>query len=827
MPLMRMLARSGGPSALCPRLVRAARGAVGLVFCIPLSAAAQPAAASASAAEEARELLRGYCVACHNDRLETAGFSLDSFLGPLDATGIAAAAETWEKVVHKLRVATMPPSDQPQPPAAERAATLRWLTSTLDAAAAAHLDPGRTETLRRLNRTEYRNAIRDLLALDIDAEGLLPSDESSHGFDNVILGDLPPTLLDRYVSAARRISALAVGGASASVNSVVFSVPADTTQEAHVPGLPIGTRGGIAISHTFPADGEYDIQVRLARNRNGNVGGLRDPRPHELEVLLDRWPVANFTVQRPEDLVDDGQVDADLKVRVLVTAGPHDVGATFVQNAASLLETERQPLQSHFNETRHPRLTPAIYQVTITGPYEARGANDTPSRQRIFACRPAAAEAGYAGREAVAAASAAGTAEAEACASEILSTLARRAYRRPVAPGDLETPLAFFREGLAAAGFEAGIERALGTVLMNPEFLFRVEVDPADAAPGAPYRVSDLELASRLSFFLWSSIPDDELLDAAERGVLSDPDELERQARRMLADPRSYNLASNFAGQWLQLRNLTAVTPDGRIFPDFDDNLRQAFREETERFVDSVLREDRSVADLLRADYTFLNERLAKHYGIPGVYGTRFRRVELGENSRRGGLLRHGSILSVTSYATRTSPVIRGVWVLSNIFGAPPPPPLPNVPALEDARVDPNLPLRERLAAHRANPVCANCHRTIDPVGFALENYDALGRWREHEGDNPSIDVSGALPGVGEFEGIDGLVDSLLTRPELFAGTITEKLMTFALGRGVEYFDQPAIRQTLREAEREGYRLSSLILGIVRSAPFQMRRAES
>ena len=804
---MRMLARSGGPSALRAWFARAACGAVGLVFCMPLSAAAQPADASAPAAGEARELFRRYCVACHNDRLETAGFSLEATLDHLDAAGIAASAETWERVAHKLRVATMPPSDQAQPPAEERTAALRWLTSTLDAASAAQPDPGRTETLRRLNRTEYRNAIRDLLALDIDA-GLLPPDESSHGFDNVILGDLPPTLLDRYVSAARRISALAVGGTSASVDSVVFSVPADTTQEAHVPGLPIGTRGGIAISHTFPADGEYDIQVRLARNRNGNIGGLRDPRPHELEVLLDRWPVANFTVQRPEEFVDDAQVDANLKVRVLVTAGPHDVGATFVQNAASLLETERQPLQSHFNETRHPRLTPAVYQVTITGPYEAKGADDTPSRQRIFVCRPAAEEA-------------------EACAREILSTLARRAYRRPLVPGDLETPLAFFREGLTAAGFDAGIERGLGAVLMNPEFLLRVEVDPADAAPGEPYRVSDLELASRLSFFLWSSIPDDELLEAAERGVLSNPDELERQTRRMLADPRSYNLASNFAGQWLQLRNLAAVSPNGRIFPDFDDNLRQAFREETERFFDSVLRENRGVADLLRADYTFLNERLAKHYGIPGVYGTRFRRVELDANSRRGGLLRQGSILSVTSYATRTSPVIRGVWVLSNIFGAPPPPPLPNVPALEDAQVDPNLPLRERLAAHRANPVCANCHRTIDPVGFALENYDALGRWREHEGDNASIDVSGALPGVGEFEGIDGLVDSLLTHPDLFAGTITEKLMTFALGRGVEYFDQPALRRILREAEPDDFRLSSLIVGIVRSAPFQMRRAES
>ncbi len=793
-----------------------------LLFCLPAPVAAQQTDENAFTAEEGHRLFRRFCISCHNDRLETAGFSLEGVLDHLDDAGIATEAETWEKVVQKMRAATMPPSNRPQPSAEERLAALHWLTSTLDAASETNPNPGRTEALRHLSRTEYRNAVRDLIALDIDAEALLPSDESGHGFDNVILGDLPPALLDRYVSAARRVSRLAVAGTSESVDSVVVRVPPDTTQEAHVPGLPVGTRGGIAISHTFPADGEYDIQIHLARNRSGNIGGLRDPRPHEMEVLLDRWPVASFTVQQPEERIDDGLLDANLKVRVAVTAGPRDLGVTFIQNASSILETERQPLQSHFNETRHPRLTPAVYQVTITGPYEAKGANDTPSRQRIFVCRPGAANPGDADGEATADA-----AETEACATEILSTLMRRAYRRPVAPADLETPMAFFREGRAAAGFDAGIERALSAVLIDPEFLFRVEVDASDAAPGTPYRVGDLELASRLSFFLWSSIPDDELLDAAERGVLSDPDELERQTRRMLTDPRSYNIASNFAGQWLQLRNLAAVSPNGRLFPDFDDNLRRAFREETERFVDSVLREDKGVTDLLQADYTFLNERLAKHYGIPGVYGTRFRRVELDENTRRGGLLRHGSILSVTSYATRTSPVIRGVWVLSNIFGAPPPPPLPNVPALEDAKVDPNLPLRERLASHRANPVCANCHRTIDPVGFALENYDALGRWRDHEGDNPTIDVSGALPGVGEFEGIDGLEAGLLARPEMFAGTITEKLLTFALGRGVEHFDQPAIRQILRDAETDGYRLSSLILGIVRSAPFQMRRAES
>ena len=761
------------------------------------------AAAPTPSAAAGRRLLDRYCLTCHSQRLETAGLSLEA----LDLAHVAADAPVWEKVVQKLRTGTMPPSNRPQPPDADRRAVLAWLETSLDAAADAHPNPGRTETLRRLNRTEYQNAVRDLLALDIDAAALLPPDESGHGFDNVTVGDLPPALLDRYISAARNISRLAVGARRVAADSAVIRVPPDTTQEAHVPGLPIGTRGGVLVSHTFAQDGEYDIQVRLARNRSGNIGGLRDPRPHELELLLDRAVVASFTVARPPG-GDDTLLDRNLKVRVPVTAGPHELGVTFARDGGSLIETERQPLQSHFNEQRHPRQTPAVYQVTITGPYSPQGAADTPSRRRLFVCRPDEPL-----RE-------------EACAEEILATLMRRAYRRPVSAADTEGPLAFYREARAAGSFDDGIERALAAVLINPEFLFRVELDPARAAAaGAAYRISDLELASRLSFFLWSSIPDDELLAAAERGELSRPDELERQTRRMLADPRSYNLARNFAGQWLQLRNLVSLSPNTRLFPDFDDNLRQAFREETERFFDSVLRESGGVLDLLSADYTFLNERLAKHYGIPNVYGTRFRRVELDPASPRGGLLRHGSILSVTSYATRTSPVIRGVWVLSNILGAPPPPPLPNVPALEENAVAANLPMRERLAAHRGNPVCANCHRTIDPVGFALENFDALGRWRAHEGDTASIDVSGRLPLVGEFDGVDGLEAGLMSRPDLFAGTITEKLLTFALGRGVEYYDAPAVRRILRAAEADGYRLSSLILGIVESVPFQMRRS--
>jgi len=756
---------------------------------------------AAPQASSQRQMIDRYCATCHNQKLKTAGLMLDK----ADVAGPGAAGEIWEKVVRKLRTSTMPPPNMPQPSTEDRRALLSWLETSLDQAAAAKPNPGRTDTLRRLNRTEYQNAIRDLLLLDIDATSLLPPDESGHGFDNVTVGDLPPALLERYISAAEKISRLAIGITQTSVQSDIIRVAEDVTQEEHVTGLPIGTRGGVSVRYNFAQDGEYDIQVYLARGYSGDVDGLRDPQPHEMKLLLDRTPVGTITIQKPAN-GDDKLLDKNFKIRVPVKAGPHDVAVTFVRNSSSLLETSRQPLPVHFNERRHPRITPAISQFSITGPYMAQGAGDTPSRRRIFVCRPAQLR------------------EEEACAKKILSTLMRRAYRRPISDADLERPMAFYREERSHGDFDAGIARALSLVLFNPGFLFRVEADPERIPAGTNYRISDLELASRLSFFLWSSIPDDELLDAAIRGELRRPDMLEKQARRMLADPRSYNLASNFAGQWLRLRNLESVSPNVRQYPDFDDNLRQAFRQETELFVDSIRREDRSVLDLLKTDYTFLNERLAKHYGIPNVYGSRFRRVTLGADSKRGGLLRQGSILSTTSYATRTSPVIRGVWILSNIFGAPPPPPLPNVPAL-DGTVPANLPIRERLSLHRNNAVCASCHRTIDPVGFALENFDAVGRWRDEEGDSGAIDVSGGLPGAGELKGVAGLEEALLRRPELFAGTLTEKLLTFALGRGVEYYDGPAIRKILREAEPDRYRFSSLILGIVKSVPFQMRRS--
>ena len=782
-------------------------GAVGLLlpvyllFWAPESSAQgvqSTSSTGASPSASSRRMLDRYCVSCHGEELKTAGLRLDL----ADAANVSEDAQLWEKVVHKLRTGIMPPADMPRPSAEARSALLSWLETSLDEAAAANPNPGRTETLRRLNRTEYQNAIRDLLSLDIDAASLLPHDESGHGFDNVNVSDLSPTLLDRYISAAQKISRLAVGGAQIAPQSDIIRVKADVTQERHVPGLPIGTRGGVLIPYTFAQDGEYEIQIWLSRNRNEEVEGLKEL--HDVYLLLDRKPVETFTVEPPTDRFDTSFVDKHLKVRLPVTAGPHDLGVTFAKTQSSLLETMRQPTQSRFNMHRHPRTEPAVYQVSITGPYAAKGADDTPSRRRLFVCRPTKPN------------------EEEKCAKEILSTLVRRAYRRPVSGADLIRPMASYRAGRAKGDFGAGIEKALTGVLVSPQFLFRTELDPDYMTPGDAYRVSDIELASRLSFFLWSSIPDDELLDAAIRGELSRPGGVERQARRMLADARSSNLATNFAGQWLHLRKLESFSPDNRLFPDFDDNLRQAFRKETELFLESILREDRSVLDLIKADYTFLNERLAKHYRIPHVYGTRFRRVSLGKNSKRGGLLRHGSILTVTSYATRTSPVIRGTWVLENIFGAPPPSPPPNVPVLDNS-VSASLPMRQRLSAHRDNPACASCHKTIDPVGFALENFDALGRWRDYE-DGVPVDVSGSLPGGGEFDnGVAGLEQGLLDRPELFVRTMTEKLLTFALGHGVQYYDAPAIRKILREAEQDGYRFSALLLGIVKSVPFQMR----
>jgi mono/diheme cytochrome c family protein len=746
-----------------------------------------------------KQFIEANCLDCHDQGTKQGGLALDSLLG----SEIDRHAEAWEKVVRKLTARQMPPQDAPRPKEPEYNAAIAWLDKSLDGAAAAHPNPGRTETFRRLNRTEYQNTIRDLLALDVDVTSLLPADESSHGFDNITVTDLAPTLLNRYVSAAQKISRIAIGRAPRTPAGDTYRIRPDITQDTHLEGLPIGTRGGTSIAYNFPQNGEYEIQVRLMRDRNEGVESLNGS--YELEVSLDRERAELLTIKPPGRGQSDQALDANLKTRVKVTAGTHKVGVTFLKKPSSLLETERQPLNVHFNFYRHPRLGPAVYEVSILGPFEASGPGQTPSRQRIFICQPT------------------GPGDEEDCARRILANLARRAYRRAVADEDLKAPLELYRLGRAEGDFETGIETALSALLVNPQFLFRIERDPPQVPAGTAYRIEPVELASRLSYFLWSSMPDDELLSLATSGELRRPEVLEQQVRRMLADERSRSLIGNFAGQWLYLRNLEAFIPDMRLFPDFDDNLRQALRQETELFFESIVREDRSVLDLVKADYTYLNERLAKHYGIPHVYGSQFRRVAVDEASHRGGLLRQGSILAVTSYATRTSPVIRGKWILENILGTPPPPPPGNVPALKDNTVASNLSVRQRLAEHRANAACAGCHSLMDPVGFSLESYDAVGRWRTAEEGQP-VDVTGGLPDGSEFTGVSGLERALLDRPELFVRTLTEKLLTFSLGRGIEYYDAPAVRRIVADAQGDNYRFSRLIMGIVQSTPFQMRK---
>lgn len=741
------------------------------------------------------------CVECHGAEKPKGKLNLESIL----ADEPALHAPAWEKVVRRLRTRQMPPAGRKRPSEETYGEMISGLEAALDAAAQAKPDPGRTDTIRRLTRLEYQNAVRDLLDLEIDAAALLPPDESSHGFDSATAGTLSPTLLERTLSAAEKISALAVGKRGRSPGGDTFRVPPDVTQEERMDGLPPGTRGGTKIRTTFPQDGDYEIRVRLARDRDELVEGLTEE--HELVVLLDRKLVKRFTVKPPgKDPHGHSRVDAHLAARIPVAGGPHDLGVTFLKKASPVVETLRQPYEAHFNTHRHPRLTPAVYEVSITGPYDPRGPGDSPSRRRIFRATPKA------------------PGEEEACAKTILAPLMRRAYRRPVAEADLDRVLRYYREARKGTDFETGIEAALSAILVSHDFLFRVEREPAGVPPGTAYRLNDFELASRLSFFLWSSIPDDELLELAERGELGRPDTLEKQARRMLADPRSRTLVTSFAAQWLHLRNLEQAVPDGRLFPDFDDNLRQAMRRETELHFEEIVREDRSVLGLLQSGHTYLNERLAKHYGIPHVYGTHFRRVELDPAHRRGGVLRQGSVLTVTSYATRTSPVLRGKWVLENLIGTPPPPPLPDVPALDETAVSASLPVRERLKKHRENPACASCHRTIDPVGFALENYDAVGRWRLLEADRP-VDATGGLPDGSEFEGVGGLEAALLRRPEVFVTALTEKLLTFALGRGVGHHDGPAVRGAVRAARSDNDRFSALVCGIVKSVPFRMRRA--
>ncbi len=762
-------------------------------------------------AADPRGFLDKYCVTCHNQQTRTAGLMLDKAdVGDIPS-GIPSNPEIWEKVIRKLRAGDMPPPGNPRPDKAETASLIAALETSLDRAAALKPNPGRF-ILHRLNRTEYANAIRDLLSLDIDVSSLLPPDDESYGFDNIadVLG-VSPALLEQYVSASRKIAGLAVGDMTMGPIVETWRTRPDLSQDQQVEGLPLGTRGGLVVSHNFPLDGDYTLKVVLARNSVEVTRGLEEP--HQVEILVDGTRVFQATVGGKEDTAvatknpvsSREKLEARLQVRTRIKAGPHFVGVTFLKKNNAEFDDILQPfLRTTLDPVNEVGL-PHIESLIVAGPYNATGPGETPSRRRIFVCQPG------------------NDTEDLPCATTILSALARPAYRRPVTDADLQPLLAFYREGRSNGSFDAGIERALRLILSNPQFLFRFEHEPDSLAVGSVYRIGELELASRLSFFLWSSIPDDELLNAATQSKLNDPVELERQVKRMLADPRSASLVTDFASQWLFLRNLRAFTPDPRTFPDFDDNLRQSMRRETELFVESIVREDRSILDFLNGDYTFVDERLARHYGIPNVYGSRFRRVTI-EDSARRGLLGQAGILAVTSYATRTSPVQRGKWILTNILGTPPPIPPPNTPPLkENAEGGRPMSVRERMEEHRRNPACAGCHATMDPLGFALENFDAVGQWRSKGEDGAPIDASGVLPDGTAVDSPASLRDALLARPDQFASTLAEKLLTFALGRGLDYKDAPALRGITAQAAVGDYRFSSNVLAIVKSTPFQMK----
>ena len=770
-----------------------------------------------SSAQAARATLDRYCVGCHNERLADSygGLALDA--GAVDLGNAGAHAAVLEQVVRRIRAGQMPPAGRPRPAEPLRESLAAWLESELDRAADAHPDPGRKEPFHRLNRAEYRNAVRDLLALDVDAAALLPPDDASYGFDNIagVLRISQPQL-ERYLAAARKISREVLGADLPAPAVAEYRVAETQPQYDHIEGLPFGTRGGLLVRHHFPRDGAYEIAIDLLCRIQGECdGSVGFADRHELEVAIDGERVALFTLEPRAEFRP--HAERTWRVRLPLAGGPHDVSVAFlklpsIREADSRVERFLKPhyVTGVVGEPSQMIYQPFVDRVTIAGPFEATGAGDTPGRRAVLACRPASA------------------ADETACAGEILSGLMRRAFRRPVTAADVAALMPVYRAGREAGGhFEAGLEAALRRLLVSPEFLFRIERDPPGVAPATNYRIGDLELASRLSFFLWSSIPDDELLDVAVAGRLHEPEVLEAQVRRMLADERASSLVENFAGQWLYLRNIPALHPDENRFPDFGEGLRRAMQRETELFFESVMREDRSVLDLLTADYTFVNERLARHYGISNVYGSHFRRVTLPDATRRG-LLGHGSILAATAYPTRTSPVLRGKWVLENLLGTPPPLPPPDVPSLEETTGEGQpLSMREAMEQHRANPVCSSCHRLMDPPGFALEQFDAVGKHRTHNEANAPIDASGILPDGTAFEGAAGLRDALLQRPDLFVTTLTEKLLTYALGRGVEHYDAPAIRTVVRDAERDGSRFSSIILGIVESVPFQMRRSAS
>ncbi|HSP68344.1 MAG TPA: DUF1592 domain-containing protein [Bryobacteraceae bacterium] len=756
------------------------------------------------------QFLQQYCVTCHNQRLKTGGLTLES----MDTAKVPADAETWEKVVRKLRTGAMPPPGMPRPDPITLSGFVSSIETKLDSTAQAMPYAGRP-LLHRMNRAEYANAIRDLLNLEVDAAALLPPDDSAYGFDNIsdALG-LSPSLQERYLSAAASISALAVGDPHVKPAAATYRLRQDLSQNQHIEGLPLGTIGGIRVHYNFPLDGEYEFQAKLYRTNLNIMRGLEFA--HQVEFTAGGQRIHLADIGGPSDLASlfekptetGDAVDARLRVRVKVNAGPRDVTVAFLEGPQVERPERLQPFQRSSTDNFDWSGWPHIQTLSITGPFHPTGPGDTPSRRRIFTCRPAKET------------------EESACARRILAAIAPKAYRQPISDADLGRILSFYELGRRDGRFEAGIELALERILASPKFVLRVEKDPANAAPGSVYRVNDLELASRLSFFLWSSIPDDELLTVAAAGKLHEPAVLRKQALRMLGDPKSHALVSNFAGQWLQLRNVRNVLPNSDQFPDFDDNLRQAFQRETELFFESILNEDRSVLDLLTADYTFLNERLARHYGIRGIYGSQFRRVAVTSDVRRG-LLGQGSILAVTSHAERTSPVVRGKWILENILGMPVPPPPPDVPQLrENKDREKPLTMREQMVEHRANAVCASCHKTMDPIGLALENFDAVGAWRTRDAGGP-LDVSGELADGTKVNGVIDLRNSMVARPEMFAGTLAEKLLIYALGRGLDYRDMPALRGVVREAAQNNYRMSSVILGVIRSVPFQMRTSYS
>ena len=763
--------------------------------------------------EEQWAMLDRYCVDCHNDAERTAELSFEG-RNPAD---VHANPAVWEEVLRKLKIDAMPPREEPQPEDAMVARFVAGLQGTLDANAAANPYAGGNK-VHRLNRAEYGNAVRDLLGVEADLTALLPSDGGDFGFDNIAqVLTTSPLLLERYLTVALRVGDMAIGNPAAAVTATAYRIPFELTQDKHLDGMPLGTRGGTSVTHTFPADGEYVLSGRLVRGVEEGLFGVEGhDRPHEFLILVDGNTVFSAEVGGAElhelsvaegiNVAQEAVNAAMTSPPIPITAGPHEVAFTWRERAAREQNAWEPGLRASL-EAHNPSGMPRLEDGVIEGPYNVTGVSDTPSRERIFVCRPQSA------------------AEEPACAEEILSSLARRAFRRPIDRTDIEASLAFYDDAREVGGsFDDGIRAAVSRMLVSPWFLFRVEADSPDVPPGSNHRVSDFELASRLSFFLWSSIPDDELLTLAEQGQLRDADTLEAQVRRMIADSRADAMIENFVGQWLQLRNLESrVKPDFLLYPDFDDNLRKAFRRETEMLFANVLREGRPVHELITANYTFVNERLARHYGIKGVYGARFRKVDLADPNRYG-LFGHGSLLALTSVSSRTSPIIRGKFIQTEFWNNPPPAPPADVPALEEsAPKDRPSTVREQLELHRANPACAACHNNIDPVGFALENFDVDGSWRDETREGLEIDSAGILLDGTPVSGPVELRGALLADPELFASTVTEKMMIYALGRGLAPADMPVAREIVRNAAKHDYSLVSIVLGIVDSYPFQHR----